>query len=39
MKILYKGEEFKTFLITHDSLEGLKKAIAKFQRNNPSIEF
>ena len=36
---LSQGEEFKTFLITHDSLEGLEKAIAKFQRNNPSIEF
>ncbi|CCQ56570.1 MAG: alpha/beta hydrolase [Crocosphaera sp.] len=36
---LSQGEEFKTFLITHDSLEGLEKAIAKFQTNNPSIEF
>ncbi len=36
---LSQGEEFKAFLITHDSLEGLEKAIAKFQRNHPSIEF
>ena len=36
---LSQGEEFKAFLITHDSLEGLKKAIALFQTNHPSIEF
>ena len=36
---LSQGEEFKAFLITNDSLEGLEKAIAKFQTNHPSIKF
>lgn len=36
---LSQGEEFKTFLITHASLEGLKKAIAKFQTSQSSIAF
>ena len=36
---LSQEQEFKNFLITNDSTEGLEEAIARFKAQNPSLDF
>lgn len=36
---LSQGEEFRNFLITNDSIEGLEEAITRFLAQHPSLEF
>ncbi len=36
---LSQGKEFKAFLITNASTEGLKEAIAKFKAQHPNLDF
>jgi hypothetical protein len=36
---LSQGQEFKNFLITNASIEGLEKAIAQFKAKYPNLDF